>query len=404
MDFDQPGSEGVLKPATGRRRLRRLSGGRSAACFLVALTVGVIPFVVAIPAAFAGVGLGIIPNFPSTVTVGQTNVHGSVTITNLSNGPEATGNVTLSQILLVPSCGTFSSTSQCPAAGADPGVFAMSATGVGRAGTSCDGTIFTVTTNTVTTGRVRFNPSTPVVLGPPGSGSATCVIDFTFTVVKAPTKDISVAPGTQTGQIASAVGTHDDGTPGSGTGSSTVTVNPAADTVLPSCNLSGSSPGQILITVQDAGSGLASVVATVSNNATVIVPAFTVGTNGAIVVTANKTTVGLSSQVELQVTDVAGNVTTCDPTALSISRSSGSVTQTTTGVAAGEHLLTVFNGRPGIRTLVVNANGHVFVVHLSDGQTAMIDLAGAFHAGTSNTVKITAGGGAGSTASVVLHD
>jgi len=366
--------------------------------------VAVIPFVVAIPAAFAGVGLGIIPNFPSTVVVGQSNVSGSLTITNLSNGPEATGNVTLSQILLVPSCGTFSPSPQCPAAGADPGVFAISATGTGRAGTACAGTTFTVVTNTASTGRVRFIPSTPVVLGPPGSGTQTCVIDFTFSVVKAPTKDISPAPGSQTGQIASVVGTHSSGTQGSGTGSSVVTVSPA-ETIPPSCNLTGSSPGQIQITVQDSGSGLGSVVATVANNATVNVPAFTVGTNTAVVVTANKTTAGVSSQVELTVTDVAGNVTVCDPTAIAVGRGTGgSVTETATAVSSAEHLLTVFNGRPGIRTLVVNANSHVFVIHLSDGQTATIDLATALKSGTANTIKLTAAGGKGATASAVLHN
>ncbi|MDQ6945461.1 MAG: hypothetical protein M3256_04135 [Actinomycetota bacterium] len=407
MDIDLSRSDrdfdlGARRP----KRIRRFGSG-SAARLVVALAFAAVPFVVSTPAAFAGVGLGVIPNFPSPVSVGQTAVPASITITNLSNGPEATGNVTLTDVTLVPSCGTFSANSDCPAAGADPGVFKVSATAVGRSGTACAGITFAVTVANPATGQLSFAPSAPVVLGPPGGPSPTCVIDFNFDVLRVPTKDVSPAPGVQTEQIVAVVGFHDDGTPGSGTGTSTVTVT---EHTPPLCNLTGvvaGPPKQIQITVQDTGSGLAAggIVVTTAVNANVPVPAFTAGTTSPVVVTATKINQAAPSHVALRVTDRSGNVTTCDPTDISIDRTNGKpVTQSVHDVPSAEHFLTVFNGQPGIRTLVVNANSHIFVLRLTGGQTVTIDLGWALSTRGSNTVRFTAAGGPGSTATAVLHD
>ena len=88
------------------------------------------------------------------------------------------------------------------------------------------------------------------------------------------------------------------------------------DVTPPSCALTNvikGPPKQLKITVQDSGSGLASIVVTESLNAVTIVPAFAFGSTAALVVTATKVNQSQGAQVALQVTDACGNVTLCDP-------------------------------------------------------------------------------------------
>jgi hypothetical protein len=84
----------------------------------------------------------------------------------------------------------------------------------------------------------------------------------------------------------------------------------------PSCALTAviaGPPKQLQITVQDTGSGLASVVVSESNNASVSVPSFATGSTAALVVTATKVDQTMGAQVGLTITDVNGLVTVCDP-------------------------------------------------------------------------------------------
>ena len=112
-------------------------------------------------------------------------------------------------------------------ASVDPGVLAPSATGTGQAGTACAGTTFTVAVVDAAQGKYSFTPSTAVVLGPPASATSTCIIDFTVTVVKTPTKDADAkTAGFQTDQIGAAFVTASDGQPGGGFGTNQVTVTP----------------------------------------------------------------------------------------------------------------------------------------------------------------------------------
>jgi hypothetical protein len=149
--------------------------GRRALQGLVALVVMVVPFMVDIPSAFAGVGFGVTPTFPANVTVGQTGLPASLQIVNNSTSPENVGNAQLDMITLVPSCGAFAftATGDCPnPPDADPGVFQLSSTATGEAGTACAGQTFTVTVIDPATGQVQFVPvGGPVVLGPPGSAT-----------------------------------------------------------------------------------------------------------------------------------------------------------------------------------------------------------------------------------------
>ncbi|MDQ1427419.1 MAG: hypothetical protein QOK39_895 [Acidimicrobiaceae bacterium] len=220
---------------------------RRASRGLVGLVVAVIPFVITMPSAFAGVGVGVTPTFPTTVSVGDTGIPAALQILNNSTPPDNVNPVTIDTITLVPSCGSgaFTGAGDCNAVDADPGVFQLSAVGFGESGTACAGQTFTISTvSGSTTGKQMFTPSGgPVVLQPPGQGGSVCRIDFTIDVIKAPTKDASAAPGLQTDQIAFAHGVNGaTGSPGSGIGESITTVNvvtPVLNTVASAATVAG---------------------------------------------------------------------------------------------------------------------------------------------------------------------
>jgi hypothetical protein len=71
--------------------------------------------------------------------------------------------------------------------------------------------------------------------------------------------------------------------------------------------------------VRDLQSGLASITVVTAINVTVSIPAFTVGTTNAVVVTATKINQSLSSTIVLRVTDLCGNPIVCDPVFTTIS-------------------------------------------------------------------------------------
>ena len=184
-------------PPSGRRF--RLGGGaRRVAMAVVAALVAVAGFAVAIPVASAAVGVNIIPVFPANVTVGQVGLPAAVQIVNSSTFPESSGNVTLASVNLVPVCGALSIgtlNGDCPLPFADPGVFQLSPTGTGEDGTGCARQSFTITTINPATGQVTFTPiGGPIIVTPPGTNNSICRIDFTFDVLKAPTKPALLSP------------------------------------------------------------------------------------------------------------------------------------------------------------------------------------------------------------------
>jgi hypothetical protein len=71
-------------------------------------------------------------------------------------------------------------------------------------------------------------------------------------------------------------------------------------------------PKQIQITVQDSDGGLASIAVTVADNANVLVPAFSSGFTGPVVVTATKINQSMPFDITLLATDVIGNATNAD--------------------------------------------------------------------------------------------
>ena len=135
-------------------------------------------------------------------------------------------------ITLIPSCGQLGAFSVCTPAGADPGVFQLSATGQGQVGTACALMNFTITLIDPTFGQVRFTPQpagTNVLL--PGAGSL-CRIDFTFDVLKSPNVDQNpILAGRQTVQIIDNT-QHSGGITASARGTSSgMTVLPAPTTI-----------------------------------------------------------------------------------------------------------------------------------------------------------------------------
>jgi hypothetical protein len=163
--------------------------------------------------ADAGLGAAATPTFPTTVTVGNTGLAASIQLRNDNTAPNTSSTVCnvgdalpcpIGElgITLIPSCGQLGLFSECAIGGADPGVFQVSATALGAAGTACAGISFAVTLIDPAFGRLRFAPQplgTHVQLPAPG---AICRIDFTFDVLKAPTVDQDPAtPGSQTVQV-----------------------------------------------------------------------------------------------------------------------------------------------------------------------------------------------------------
>jgi hypothetical protein len=177
------------------------------------------------------------------------------------------------------------------------------------------------------------------------------------------------------------------------------------------CKLTASatnSSGQkyIQITVQDASLGLQAIAVTHASNAITSVPAFPVGTNDPVVVTATKVNQMLSSSVALEVTDLYGNVATCDPVLTTTIRSSGAPeTQRYVGLAQNESMVEITNGNPGVKNLDLVVNGKTFnVTGLGDGRSTTLDVSSAMLAGSDNTLSVTARGKPGAAATIVIAE
>lgn len=250
-------------------------------------TIGVLTLAPTIAQASVIAAAG--PDFPSSVTVGQT-YDASLTVFNLNQGgeigltnqlcnvgePAPCGGAAERGLQLAPTCGVLTS-SAC--ATGDPGVFQLSPTGTGQPGgvpgTSCAGMVFDITPIVGDPfASVRFTPQVAgnhVIL--PGRSSPTapaafCQIAFRFTVLKSPSIDQdpgASSPGIQTGSAADSTYCTVPCAPGSlsarglGTDSGTTVLRagpPAITTIAsPNVNVGGQ------LTDQATVSGLVSPVA-----------------------------------------------------------------------------------------------------------------------------------------------
>ncbi len=183
-----------------------------------------------------------------------------------------------------------------------------------------------------------------------------------------------------------------------------------SDKTGPSCAITavGTSGGQrfINITVQDRspGSGLASVSATRLTNATLSVPDFAVGTQSPLTVTAYRTLSTLGTVISLEVVDVAGNVTNCDPALLEVGGRGEARTATASDILPNERYVTVYNGRPGVSRLEIVVNKRTFEMNgLKAGEVRTIDIAKGLHKGK-NVVTVKVEGNPNGSALVLISD
>jgi hypothetical protein len=161
------------------------------------------------------------------------------------------------------------------------------------------------------------------------------------------------------------------------------------------------------ITVQDPNSGLGLAKVTESNNASVAVPTFTVGTTSPQVIVATKIDQTKSSQVALQVTDVAGQVANCDPILTEVGRDGphgAPRAETSRHIAQGESQVTILNNTPGLMRLRLIVDGHPFeVTGLTDGESRLVDVSAAMRRGN-NTITLVAQGKSEGTATILIAD
>ncbi len=176
------------------------------------IAIGVCALLGAVPAANAGTFPGANHTMIQPIIVGQQDQAGTLTLSNNSTPPDL-GPMLFNTIKLTPSCPQNISPTCTPTP--DPGVFAIDSLATGRAGTACDGITFTVTIDHAPSGRYLFTPDAPVIVA---VGGPTCIIDFTYDVLKVPTIDSNPGQlGAQTYVNASVNGT-DQGTMGGGNG------------------------------------------------------------------------------------------------------------------------------------------------------------------------------------------
>jgi hypothetical protein len=158
--------------------------------------------------------------------------------------------------------------------------------------------------------------------------------------------------------------------------------------------------------VRDVRSGLASVQVLESDNATVNIPSFEQGTDEPLIVVGTKIDQTRSSRVRLRVTDLAGNMTECDPVLTQEVRKNGKPESSThAGIPPEEHVVTVYNGDPGLRMLAIDVNGRKFkMTGLRPGEERSLDVASAVTPGMDSIFTLTAHGEPGGGATVMIGD
>ena len=150
---------------------------------------------------------------------------------------------------------------------------------------------------------------------------------------------------------------------------------PVEDVTAPECELVSTEP-LLRVRLRDGGSGLADVRVMQAKNATVNVPDFAVGFQRVIFVTAEKQDEAKRSTVVLEVEDVAGNVTTCDPVLTTVS------TEVPETFALGQNYPNPFNPTTTIRFELAEAADVRLVVYDVMGREVARLVAEPMEAGT----------------------
>ena len=129
------------------------------------------------------------------------------------------------------------------------------------------------------------------------------------------------------------------------------------------------------------------------------------GTTAPVHLTATEIIRGAGARFQIIVTDVGGNQSICVPVLTSLkARKAGKARARTYVVSSNETHVTIRNGRPGLKRVVIFVNGRRFVArNLRPGATRKVRIKSALR-GDRNKVTVTGSGRAGSGASIMISN
>jgi hypothetical protein len=205
----------------------------AATSLLAALVVALAPTAGAAAAHATGV------TAPTTATVGQI-LPITIDITNTSTAPESASGHTISDIRVVPSCGSPGPNAHGDCAQPDVGAMTVTGPVIGVDGTACAGVIFAAGPDPgSTSGRLRLTPSATVELDAPGPSEAdVCRIRLGLRIERTPAIDALPAGNRQSVMLASSVGTSNIAAPGEpnstsfSAGAAAITITPATPSLV----------------------------------------------------------------------------------------------------------------------------------------------------------------------------
>ena len=176
----------------------------------------------------------------------------------------------------------------------------------------------------------------------------------------------------------------------------------------PSCQLTSivnGPPKQLIVTMQDAASGLQTIQVAAEVNTSVSIPSFTIGATRPVIVTATKVDQSQTSEVAFLVTNTAGKTTSCDPVDFTAQIENRMETHVFRSLSSSEHYVRIVNGKPGLRRIAFRVNGTLLPEsHLADGETAVLNIGSAMQEGPNNIVILHASGKAGASAYILIGD
>ncbi len=179
----------------------------------------------------------------------------------------------------------------------------------------------------------------------------------------------------------------------------------------PACRIDGqgkdaSGRAYIRFIVTDGGLGLARHEVTYTRNATVTVSPYSSGSNGPVTVTATAIDKKKSLGVEVVFYDLAGQKATCDPIVISVVNDDEKFQdETFDNVPQAESRVTIYNGDPGLRKVVLIVNGTKFKEKdLGPNEVRAFDVAEAMRPGAANTITVRVRGKKGASALIVIAD
>ena len=162
--------------------------------------------------------------------------------------------------------------------------------------------------------------------------------------------------------------------------------------------------GNLLTVIAQDTDGIAQIIPVVVTNGVFSAP-FTYGTTDPVTVTLTRIDQSTWMGLTIDVVDIYGATTRCDPIASRlIGGPLGGHVQTFRNLHRSESKVTIYNGRAGLRSVRLVVNGRRFVVRLKPGQTRRINVARAMRPGYRNVIKAYAFGRRGNRAMILISN